>query len=277
MPKSLRSKGLAPTSFFSFQDIITCISGILILVTLLLGTQVNTKPDTKGRPDGKGRDLGGEQKGWIDKKSNVVAQTTALTNALAGKFTIPDIPFLKAEIEKMSNLWTTIDKAWTNWHQRQIAAGIVNSNMCTAISYWTTQINAASNQLGMALTNLVGKEGIKTNLADKVAQARDPNALLLFPDATSTRKPLVAIVSGDGVQLRQFGTADGVRTVDKAVLGENFPPLLRDYPAADYYIVFYVKPSGVKNFRIVSEAARAAGYKIGYDALNETTQVRFKE
>jgi hypothetical protein len=129
----------------------------------------------------------------------------------------------------------------------------------------------------MALTNLVGKEGIKTNLADKVAQARDPNALLLFPDATSTRKPLVAIVSGDGVQLRQFGTADGVRTVDKAVLGENFPPLLRDYPAADYYIVFYVKPSGVKNFRIVSEAARAAGYKIGYDALNETTQVRFKE
>jgi len=42
-----RKKGGSPFSLFSFQDIITCVSGIIILITLILAVELTQRKQAK--------------------------------------------------------------------------------------------------------------------------------------------------------------------------------------------------------------------------------------
>ena len=55
----------------------------------------------------------------------------------------------------------------------------------------------------------------------------------------------------------------------------DFTEGLRRWTAEGDYLVFYVRPSGIDLFNRCSAAAKRAGFQIGYDAVEENTQVNF--
>jgi len=59
MSSRLRSQSGPKTSFFAFQDIITCVTGVLILITLILAShlEVNTDTVTQQAPEEQQRRL----------------------------------------------------------------------------------------------------------------------------------------------------------------------------------------------------------------------------
>ena len=58
-------------------------------------------------------------------------------------------------------------------------------------------------------------------------------------------------------------------------LPARFENALKDYSKLDQYIVFYFKPSGVEHFQTLTDAAKSAGFEIGYDAVGEEVAINF--
>ena len=106
------------------------------------------------------------------------------------------------------------------------------------------------------------------------AQARK-NEIWLIPDrSTTTREPVLAIVTADAVVIERFDHPEKIELRGFG-LRAKFEQALGSYSKLDQYIVFYFKPSGVDHFAELTEAARNAGFEIGYDAVNENVVIHF--
>ena len=63
----------------------------------------------------------------------------------------------------------------------------------------------------------------------------------------------------------------------RVIIASKFKEALKGYAKLDQYIVFYFKPSGVEHFEKLTEAAKEAGFEIGYDAVGEEIVINFRK
>ena len=292
MPKSLRSKGLAPTSFFSFQDIITCISGILILITLLLSTQVNPSQDADTRQKNKSTEnQEGDLSATLDQLAGVKRAIQTIQQAQANARALPGVSELQRDLATIQTLHRDKVAELDREKQERLAEQKAAEEKDRQWAATATNLNARLEDVEKALRNAKAKLAEMTRKRDEIlaklheAQADDEamqknkNKIWLIPDASgNAKKALVAVVSGREVSLQQFNKSEEAKKLSTPVTEGDFRQLLQPYPASDYYTVFYIKPSGIEVFKKISKAARAAGYDIGYDALDESAELTlFKE
>jgi len=98
---------------------------------------------------------------------------------------------------------------------------------------------------------------------------RRSNLVLVRDHARTSKEPLVAIVSSDGVRIQGFDGGSPEQWRDAAAFGSG----LSSVSPLDRYIVFYAKPSGVAQIEAYLEAARGRGFGVGYDAIPEDAEI----
>ena len=285
MSSRLRSLGSTRISFFAFQDIITSVSGILILITLILST------DLEQPQEGQSVDADPE---LHQKLMEILVQqrTTDIE--------IEDLQRILSEAEtapSIEKLTTDITQLQTELERERRGKDAVSTQLAD---------KASANELldqRLGLTKLKAKlestrqemasveresQKVRAQTADLEGKLRAAEAKLqrlriregklwMIPDQESTRKrPILATVGGNGVRLQQFDRPEELKEFPSKSAKDDFEAYLNGIQATDAYIVFLVRPSGISAFKDLVEIARERHFAVGFDALEETREVLFQ-
>lgn len=255
---SKRRSNRVPVTLFSFQDIITTLSGILILLTLLMAVEVIEK---KGNPQ---QDPVVDDDAEDQVLADLRARLTALRNCapaplppaperLAGQSAAVVAAKLVEEEAMSKRVASQLDEA-TRTH-----AGLEEKR------------REATAKLEAVRAELVRARDAAAAAGKELDALRKDKRLTLIPEKLTGKKPLLVECSKDSILVSRlgeralagrFGTDYDARRAFQKFIAESFSPSAN-------YVVFMVKPSGLEVGFPLIDQVRGHGFDVGYDALEE--------
>ena len=249
-------------SLFQFQDIITCVSGSLIMITLLLTTMVDDNHDTTENTatDEESKEAAVSEQALRDLNANN-AVLQAQWEATA------DPSMVKAETATLAERLRVIaPNLETIKNSRAAQEEAIKNKEKTAGS-----LEKERDALAAAVQAL--EKEVKDKQASLVENA---NTWWLVPKLSANSKiPVLVVVSEKSVTVDEFNKPQARMTLDGARVGAAFVELIRKYNPAVQYIVFFVKPSGIANFVTLKDQAQKAGFQVGFEAMLEAVALNF--
>ena len=242
-------------SFFAFQDIITSVTGILILVALILSFSLRLEADPeaeRGEADLK------KQKETLAalERENTRLQQARIT---ASSVTAPEI---RVRIERLRR------------EEEQARINLARSQ---------TELQAASEHAERT-TNAVQLRSEVASLEQNIQELQtrlqnektNTNRLMIIPSdeaLRSQKRPVMIVVNEKTIHLQPLGQQAGmeVQITDRSSLRDA----LRRHNSGKEFIVFYFRPSGAKWFDAFRDEARKSGFEVGYDAVEEEKEIVF--
>jgi len=246
----------ARINFLFFQDIITCVMGILILVTLMLSLSLDT-----GGATAEEQQLQTQLREIKQRLVETEQQNRAVEQQALRLASLAERPALETELAMLKR---EADQSSEQLRQSEQTAAALKAQQQSA---------AAERQSAANLQRAIAA------LEEQLAVARDTlrqtNALYVVPgDERDSHEPVAFIVNSNKVQIRRFNNNNSSqdRTISSA---EDLRPILKALNSTREYVVFYFRPSGVKWFEPFRSLARDLGFAVGYDAIEEQKQIIF--
>lgn len=293
----LRGDDEEVASFFAFQDVITAVLGILILIALQLSFSINV---TKGEKGNKESTTGSEvitETDFLNKqkeKEVLEEKLLQLTNKnrtilnqkevmeSAGKSSLETeehVLMLLSEIEQLELERDALEKSLKNKQKslNKEAENLGLSSVQTEISKLIEQSRKDFN----SLANLKAEENqirskLKSSLNDLSSQKKKIDYLWLIPEKDDDGKDaLLVTVDGRNMQFEEFDKPESLRVLNTSTLTTSFKSAVRNYDENKFKIVFLFKPSGASHFEKLTNLARALGYEVGYDPIEEKQKIMF--
>jgi hypothetical protein len=255
----LRTGGNARISFFSFQDIITSVTGILILVTLMLSFSVTTAEDAPSE----------EQRieSARSRLKQIEAENERLQQRRLEAAALPDPAQTRTQVETLKQEQAELEK-----QREQLQAKLAAAR--ERLEKQATQKEESAAELRGKIAAL---EPQLEELREKASRAKtNVNVVYIVPDAQARQNPkapVAMIVSGERLRAQRLNGADVFETQISSAYSLA-SALARHNPERDF-VVFYFRPSGVKWFDAFREMARQRGFEVGYDAVEEQKEVIF--
>ena len=281
MASRLRSSIGTRISFFAFQDIITSVTGILILVTLILALYVNEATSFTSEQTELKQKLTESQR----ELQTVSAQVAQRQTNLAALAATPDPARLSEDIRQLQDQLTTQASRMSALEQKQAerqAAAAIKAEQLGLTDLRERAGTVRQQMESQQITNAVlaqtvaATERQQQEIKEKIEKAESEHKLWLLPEISPTgQQPLLVVVSGTKVTWDRFDQPASHREFNGARAVAEFTDGLRQWTASRDYIVFYVRPSGIDSFKRCYEAAKRAGFQTGYDAVEEDKQIIF--
>ena len=247
----------ARINFLFFQDIITCVMGILILVTLMLSLSLNTGEAATAEE----QPLQTELRQVKQRLTETEQQNRAIEQQALRLASLPDRPALETELAILKR---EADQSSNQLRQSEQATAAAKAQEQSAT---LERQNATNLQRAVA--------ALEQQLAAARNTLRQTNALYVVPadDARESHEPVAFIVSSNKIQIRRFNNnGSQERSISSA---DDLRPVLATLNPSREYVVFYFRPSGAKWFEPFRSLARELGFAAGYDAVEENKQVIF--
>jgi hypothetical protein len=286
---SRRARGGGPSiSLFSFQDIITSVTAILILLVLILTLELVSRV--------RSRNVAGEDRAVARQLTAAVASLRERAAELAA--------MLAAGRRAAIHVARFSEKETTG---RTAAASAAATDLEFELELLDARQRAAESEQRTVERELVEAEGdpvavkarhaaamderaaeIETSNqaeADRQAEARKeigpeqvPARLAFSPDPDSDRVPALVDVSARGLAIL---SADGaaITEIGWGLLGPGprFGKWLDGLDAAREYVVLILRPSGLAHYEAVREAVVSRDVDIGVELVGEQMRVVFAE
>ncbi|MEN1678967.1 MAG: hypothetical protein AAGJ46_05205 [Planctomycetota bacterium] len=229
-------------SLFAFQDIITSVTGIILLVTLLLALELVQREqltDTPGRPSvGVDEQAMGLQRRVAELKT----QRDQLNGAVAVLAATPG-----GVRVKMDELQREIQKL------RGMLAELGVPAPTSSTDEPVDEIRADCERLGQQIDSLKGKSLVVYNQAPSASKQG-------WVIDLSSRAVTVAEMGAAGPPTLEVSAVDAAAKV--AAFAET-----KD-AARDYFVVL-VRPNTVSRFRAIKTRLAGLGFDLGFDILGE--------
>ena len=245
----------APISLFSFQDLITSLSGILILLVLLMAVEiavrgVTSKPNAQDDLERNRRLVGLRAKAEALRnrfRDLQASQQNGGANdplATAQESIRAELKFetLQNDINRMRDAVSAIEKRLENARQEE------------------KKVRKKSESLNAELEKLRSAQTL----------ALTQRKMFVIPEEGAPKTAVIVECSGESVRAGYIdrAVAPVIFTADES-LNKVFGEYIERLSSSSEYIVFMIKPSGVKAFKGLILTARAHKFDVGYDALEE--------
>lgn len=255
-----RRGGSVKVSFFAFQDIITCVSGILLIITLLMTTMI---PEDAAEPAGSGAPDPAQQRSEAQK---ALEESTQAIAALSGKVAaMPDAGALAAATKDL---------------REKLAAARAQAEEAAVMGAAVPLAEARLADLLVKKKNLAGNVDRLT----KAVQGQEARALQaanewrLVPNLPSNSlTPVMVVVSETSASMEELNRPASRTRLDKAAMPAGFAAALQKYDPSLHYFIFYIKPSGITNFAALKQQATQKRFAVGFDALLENVELTFSK
>lgn len=271
-------------SFFAFADIITAVSGMLIFITLLLATDLG-RPTNSESPSSD-PELERQLRETLAKQAEVDAANQRLQGLMAAANTAPDPKKLQADIVRLRSELAD-EKSKHAGLSEDLAASksaLDSQDKLLGITDVRAQIQKEAEDLAA-----VGRDESKvrdqiTALDAEMASVRSKTQkwraregkVWLIPDRSGNAKePILATVSGAGLQLDRFNHPEQTQKFNKSHAHSGLESYLKEVKPQNQYVVFLIRPSGIGLFKELVQTARDDGYDVGFDALEEDREIHF--
>lgn len=257
---SRRSKGSSsPISLFSFQDLITSLSGILILLVLIMSVQIAVQAVTATSPR--------------IEDPEIQARLPALreeTEALRKRL---------AELRALHNSQGTNDAV--SVVRASVQAEREHELLRVAIEKMNSAVAALEKRLEMIRSEEAEARSQATTLTQEMddlrtaqAEALEQKRIFVIPEEGTT-KTAVIVECSDAIARAGYidRAAPPTSFSTEREMSTEFRKYLGGLSSSREYIVFMVKPSGVNVFQALRSIAVASGFDVGYDALEEDRSI----
>lgn len=281
MASKLRTGIGTKISFFAFQDIITSVTGILILVTLILSLYLDQSPPvTEVERQLKERLTDGLAELTRASLANQQRETNLLILASAPmpERLQADIRELQSRLAARSNQFAEV-KVDLNVREGEAAARAEKLGLA-GLRERSAQLRQELERQSQANDTLIAEvaemERQHQELEAKIESARNDQKLWLIPDATpGGKQPVLVTVTGTNLTCERFNQTTNRLQFPATDAERGLNRSLGQWNAERDYLVFYVRPSGIDLFLRCAQIARQAGFQVGYDAVEESQQLRF--
>lgn len=259
-----RRHGGNPVSLFSFQDIITSVTGIMILITLILGLEVIQR--RAGAPDVRTEQL-------TDELTKAAAEAGRVEQTLeAARRQIDD---LRARLSKDESDLLDVARFNPEQLERQLR------DMESLNRLLTNEVSASEDQLRQARTSLASlenedrrRDADRQSLADvtraaqeklaELEQLRKNNRVIFNPGGRISKTPWLVEWTAQGAIVARAGKREPPQSFADAKALQTF--LLKRSPSTEYFVLL-VKPDFIDPFQATRDALEKSGFEVGFDLL----------
>lgn len=259
-----RRKESAPFSLFAFQDVITSVCGVVVLVTLILALELTRRV--------------------VDD-----SPTPPTSNATEARETREQIERLRVKLASIESSVTTTDPVDAT---PNVSLDEARSKLTSA----KTLLEAAKEERRTLREERVRAEKLESSFSAREAKIEELKRLqsaskeelraatsssdetpderrILYETAKETREtPWYVDISGGRVVVWSTSTAEERKEFLSAV---DFLTWAQERPRAKEYFVLIVRPSGAEWFDLISYSLEDLGYKIGVDLIGEKRELEF--
>ena len=254
-----RNQASAPISLFSFQDLITSLSGILILLVLLMAIEIAAGKLDESQTDSKAESMSGSLRDLRASVASLSSDVADLKVKVGAGVTL-------SAVEVVSQL-TKAER-----ENAELAAALSRLQAENAVlgrESKSTRTNVESSS-----PDLIALESRVEALRESVARAEADKKTFYIPEEGSAKSPVIVECSATKIRVGYIGRPElPIEFASDDAGISAFDKHLRRYSTDKEYLVFMIKPSGVRIFYSLTVAARDRGFEIGYDALEEDRSV----
>lgn len=266
--RSKRSTDEAPITLFSFQDIITSLSGIMILLVLMLALEVVSRRD---RPAAAAA---------AAPAPSVRADRQAAVQALRAECArlARDLASLTATTAVATAPVDRLAAARLQVEQAQSVETLRATLMRQRTRLTQTRTHQAELQAEKTAreARLAALSGELTRRDAAAASRLAGQHVFFIPEPGLDKTPWLVECSGGGIRAGRLAQAEAPRGFPATAAGEKeFLEFARTRPAKTDAFVVLMKPSGVGLAMNLVAQIQGAGYDVGYDALEEEFDVGF--
>jgi hypothetical protein len=281
-----RDNSSSAVNFFFLLDIFTCTLGVMILITLHYSHNAKMRP----RPENLRAPTEAEETEilkpgeeppevklsrlsdllfWLNSSNKNLKSKIDWAAALPSLVTQTNL----AHRLKLENASLIVK---TNLLTREIEASLDDINRMLAalgVTNYTERIAMLEEKLANVALRTREYELTNTALRAAIDYATRHPRMLYVPKSDKT--PIVVTVSGGEVSVELFGDANSKRSLLGNVTNAAFVEALAGFKSASNYVVFFVRPSGIRSYVRLATAAKSAGYEIGGDGIEENLALLF--
>lgn len=254
------SKGRAsPVSLFSFQDIITGLCGVLILLVLVMIVDLVSRrtvvPDVTPVPDS-----------GIESLEQEIAE-------------------LKSRFAEMQERLETLRKtASTSLSKEKIEAAERElsekdrelANLLAEVETLRAKYEKERDAVEQGREKLREMEAARRTLEARLAEISKHKGITLIPERGSTKSPVYVVLGGKEALV--CAPLDAHRHESKFTvsrLGENLRDRLSLFDPNTHIVVLLVRPSGVDYMASAQALVEEMGFSFGRDPLEEDAEISF--
>lgn len=280
MSRRGRSKDVA-ISLFSFQDIITSVTAIMILLVLILTLELVTREATKGMA-AEDRRVAQELKRSVTEMEARLEQLRQQASATRAAASDAAGFSAKETAEKTAQAEREAQNLREELAQLEIRLRNAQSTRRTAEGKL-----AASQRDDPEATALRAKETVaragemesanreeRTRQNTEAKQSRDGKSasrtLVFNPPPGNTLEPLLVEISKDGlVAVGRNGDSPSRFNWNLLGLPTGFGEWLKARNKSREYVVLILRPSGIERYNATREAVVSAGFDVGTELIGE--------
>jgi hypothetical protein len=269
--RSRFSRRETPSSgFFAFQDIITGTSGFLVMIAVFLALNLDDAPTLS--TEGDAPDLREAELAELATRIAVLnEEVKALqTRPVEDEASLQrSIETLKASVLRLSSATPSSQEDTSS--KFDLEAKIERQKLLTKIENLRRSQAESTRRVADAAMQLAAAEQEEKDADARLMQTRERRHVMkVLPERSDTGKePVVVMVKQVPWLIQRFDRGDVHTAYSIPELVENLKPL----SPASHYLVFFFKPSGAQHFESITSRARLAGYEIGYDLIQEVTEL----
>ena len=297
MSDFLRGDDEEVASFFAFQDVITAVLGILILIALQLSFSINVVKGEEGDTESSAEDTIITEEEFLDNQSrrkNLEAKLSQLRErnremmdrkqalqsagqSIQGLQNSMEI--LRAEVEQLTLDHNSFRRTLSQKEQslREEAAKLGLSAVQAEISELSEKTDTDSREIAALKRKLQDLNSrLSSSMADLSTEKSRKDSVWMIPERSNDGKaPLLVTIDGRNMRFEEFDKPESLRVLRTSSLTSSFKSGVKSYDRRRYKIVFLFKPSGTDYFEKVTELAKDLGFEVGYDPIEENQKIIF--
>lgn len=241
---------------FAFQDIITSVTGIMVLITLVLALELLQR-----------------------KVSTPATQTAHVTDDLEktvseNKRTIQQLKLQLEESKRLVEEFASVDINRVRFELKELKERREQLNQ--EIIKLEAGQREAKARLAQARAKKQDRSADPETLEDLLRQLKDAeqqlaklkqaNRVIFNPSEGQSKSPWLVEVAGGGLKVAKVGTSVAPLTFDTA---DKFKAWAAGRRQSSEYFVLLIKPSGVESFARLRTMLKGLNFDLGYDLLTE--------
>ena len=231
-----RGSDEAPLTLFSFQDIITSLSGILILVVLLFIVEASKLKETPPPPPGA-----------VDRTAEIINLRSQLAQLQAMVKAVRDAQTAKPLKDRQKALEARIN------------------DLLIKLALLREQNDRLASEIASNSTSLA--------VLRKEIKSKQETESVRFLAGPGSKAPVLIVCSSVDFQCSRLSAATGPKVLSAGVPGELLRYIKQNITPARQCLVFMLKPSSANYASALIKSLQNAGYDVGWDTLEEESRI----
>lgn len=296
MSDFLRGEDDEVASFFAFQDVITAVLGILILIALQLSFSINVESAESGNEiSDSGADRISEEEfkeaqTQAEKLTETLESTRRQVNEqsarkrelLEAQLSETEVSaskeILETEIIQLESDLEKVSLALVNHESslKESAEELGLTKSLKTVQSLSLENQEMQNTLTTSTQRLSRLEQELSEANEKFISEEKKNSFWLIPQRDeNTKRPLLVTIDKRHMQFEEFNKPESLRVLSTSSLSDSLKAGIARYDPKKFRIIFLFKPSGSHTFEKITDLAKRLGYDIGYDPIRESQTVIF--